>query len=795
MKIRDSRMHQIPGRHAGGNEPGKRLGLNACVALATLGCIVMASPGSAQQSTATDSQPSAAANSDQLQAIVVTAEKRSERAQDVPFSITAYSGDQLVAEGITSMAQVGDETPGVSERNSGPGQTEFEMRGIASSGGQSPTVGYYLDETPLTPPADAQLGKVVIDPSLYDLNRVEILRGPQGTLYGSGSMGGTIKLVTNQPDPSAFAGSAEAVGSGTSGSGANYGANVMLNIPLFSDVAALRIVGTDKYTDGWIDRIVLNPFPLEGNGGSTRGNVLAAPVSQTYQDVNWERLQGGRATLLVQPTDRLSLTAGIFYQRITQGGLNYADNPPGVDAEAHYQPYNIPEPYSDAFNLASLVIKYRFDGAELTSATAEYRRSTHMVEDATEQTQDFFETIIGIPDLPYSAVGPLATYADDWSRQRTEELRLTSTDAGPMQWLVGGFFQDFRSTDNVSTSPPGPIVDEVLGVPSLYNIGAFTDYRQNAGFGEASYTFIDKLKLTGGLRYYSYSTSENLSESGGLPNGSLTPTVFNLPASHSGLNPKLNLSYRQDENLTIYAQAAKGFRPGSGNTPPPSTCPQDIPLQYKPDDLWSYEIGEKAQLFENRLTVDGAIYYENWTGIQQEVAQACGNTYTANAGTAEVRGGELEVTTRVTPELTFVTGAGYTNAKITQTVPGSSFVVGEKVQQVPTWTDTTSLTWRRPITADYDLIARAVNEYVGPMTDVSYTVNNLPGRDLVNLRAGVSHENLTVFLFADNVTDRRYILDNTNAISFNVATFNRVATNQPRTIGVDLAYRFGGKSQ
>jgi len=200
-------------------------------------------------------------------------------------------------------------------------------------------------------------------------------------------------------------------------------------------------------------------------------------------------------------------------------------------------------------------------------------------------------------------------------------------------------------------------------------------------------------------------------------------------------------------------------------------------------------------LFENRLTVDGAIYYENWTGIQQEVAQACGNTYTANAGTAEVRGGELEVTTRVTPELTFATGAGYTNAKITQTVPGSSFFIGEKVQQVPTWTDTSSLTWRRPIADDYDLIARAVNEYVGPMTDVSYVVNNLPGRDLINLRAGVSHDSVTVFLFADNVADRRYILDNTNAISFNVATFNRVATNQPRTIGVDVTYRFGGKSQ
>ncbi len=199
--------------------------------------------------------------------------------QDVPLSITAYSGADLIQRGITDVSKLGYETPGVSERNSGPGQTEYEMRGIASSGGQSPTVGFYLDETPLTPPADAQNGKVVIDPSLYDLNRVEVLRGPQGTLYGSGSMGGTIKLVTNQPDPTAFYGTAEAITSDTQSGGFNYGLNAMLNIPLVQDKAALRIVATDKDTDGWIDRTVLNPFPLETNNGGTRGDVLCAGQS------------------------------------------------------------------------------------------------------------------------------------------------------------------------------------------------------------------------------------------------------------------------------------------------------------------------------------------------------------------------------------------------------------------------------------------------------------------------------------------------------------------------------------
>src|SRR4029077_10330067 len=162
---------------------------------------------------------------------------------------------------------------------SGPGQTEFEIRGLTSTGGESPTVGFYLDDAVLTPAAMEQNGKTVIDPSLFDLNRVEILRGPQGTLYGAGSMGGTIKLVTNQPDPQRFAANLEGIGSGTEGGGFNHTENAMLNAPIVPDVIALRVIATDKFIEGWIDREVLNPFPLEVNNSTQRGNVAAAPVA------------------------------------------------------------------------------------------------------------------------------------------------------------------------------------------------------------------------------------------------------------------------------------------------------------------------------------------------------------------------------------------------------------------------------------------------------------------------------------------------------------------------------------
>jgi len=204
--------------------------------------------------------------------VVVTAEKRSSTVQKTPISISVITGQQLQAQGVTSVAEIAQQVPGISFKSSGPGQTEFEMRGLTSTGGESATVGFYLDETPLTPPAMSQNGKVVVDPNLFDLARVEVLRGPQGTLYGSGSMGGTIKLVTNPADPSSYAASAELIGSGTDGGGFNHTENAMVNLPLVKDVLALRVVGSDQWTSGWIDRDVLSPFPLETNNSTTRGD-------------------------------------------------------------------------------------------------------------------------------------------------------------------------------------------------------------------------------------------------------------------------------------------------------------------------------------------------------------------------------------------------------------------------------------------------------------------------------------------------------------------------------------------
>ena len=212
--------------------------------------------------------------------VIVTAQRRSSTVQRTTASISAVTGADLQARGVVSFSTLAQGTPGVSLKSEGPSQTEVEMRGMTSSGGNSATVGFYLDDVLLTGPANAQNGHSVIDPDLYDLNRIEILRGPQGTLFGSGSMGGTVRLITNHPDPTGYHASGESILSGTNGGGFNHDDNIMVNIPLVDDKLALRIVGTENYRSGWTDRVVLNPFPLVPDTGAVRGDVKDARVEQ-----------------------------------------------------------------------------------------------------------------------------------------------------------------------------------------------------------------------------------------------------------------------------------------------------------------------------------------------------------------------------------------------------------------------------------------------------------------------------------------------------------------------------------
>ena len=267
------------------------------------------------------------------------------------------------------------------------------MRGMTSSGGNSATVGFYLDDIPLAGPASAQNGHVVIDPDLYDLNRIEILRGPQGTLFGSGSMGGTVRLITNQPNLSQFQSTAQSVLSGTDGGGFNHKDNLMVNLPLIDDTLALRVVGTEDYTSGWIDRIVADPFPLVGGNpdGTVRGDVQDAPIEKQYPGSNAYQIYAARVTLLWKPTENLSVTPSFFHETSTQNGISAYDSVPGT--EAHYQPFDIAEPLTDSLTAYSLNVNYSFPTFDVTSSTARWTRNSTQVEEASEAFNNPLEAI------------------------------------------------------------------------------------------------------------------------------------------------------------------------------------------------------------------------------------------------------------------------------------------------------------------------------------------------------------------------------------------------------------------
>jgi iron complex outermembrane recepter protein len=754
----------------------------------------------AQQAQA---QAQQAAPENALQEVVVTAEKRTATVQSTPISITAITGKDILDRGMNDLSQIVDAVPGVSMRTGGPGQTELEMRGMTSAGGNSSTVGFYLEDTPLSAPASAQNGKVVIDPDLYDLNRVEVLRGPQGTLYGSGSMGGTVKLVPNAPDPTKFDTSEQLIAGGTDGGSFNHGENAMLNLPLGDGTAALRMVGSYLHNSGWIDRIVIAPgdFPEPtGNFPGGRGNVAAAPVAADYKGVNDEDLTGMRAELLWKPTDRLTITPSFFYQKITQDGLSAIDSDPGT--LANYQPYNEPEPFQDRIDIGALNVQYHFDPFDVTSATSYWTRDENLRQDGTEQ----IATVIGVPVYPPNGFGPTqpTSLEDDKSWQWSEELRLTSTGSGPFKWLLGYFYQDFESDWDLYV--PTPDATPLTGTPNGFTQIQPTKILQNAVFGEASYELLPNLTATAGLRRFYYSGVVYTAVSGWLSSsGGNNVLNFTTAERDQGVTPKFDLSYQADKDLLLYTTIAKGFRPGGGNQPIPTSgvlgteCAQNLaaigvtggaPLGFRPDNVWSYEVGEKFKNADGQVTLNSAAYFEHWGNIQQNVPLPCGFPFTGNLGDAHIYGGELELDALVAPGLLFMVNGGYSHARFVTNPVAATTTLDNRVQDVPDWTSSASLVYRTPITQALGFIARVDNVYVGSRVDVTAQPNYLPSYDLTNLRAGVEADKWTATLFVNNVANKLAYLTNSPAINVNIATFNRTVVAPPLTFGIDMSYHF-----
>jgi outer membrane receptor protein involved in Fe transport len=575
----------------------------------------------ADQPAALADQPATPVESaDQLATVVVTATKRQTLAQDTPISMTVLTGTDIANRGLTDFNTLAQGIPGLAMRTSGPNQTEYEMRGLNSSGGNTSMVGVYLDEIALSSPAAEQLGKVIIDPNLYDLQRTEVLHGPQGALYGASSMGGTVRLIPAMPEIGSFDASGETTISDTgSGGSINFAQNGMVNLPLGSTVA-LRLVGSASSSSGWLSRYVLADGAVTTDAGSNPTNsrppnFYTSPLLESATGVNSATNDSFRAILLWQPTDQLKITPMLLWQQGTSGAPNAVDvngsptNPTYPSPAGHYEIYDTGEPQWDRFTLGSLKVEYALTpDIALTSITGLWSNNSLVSQDGSEENSS--STALGpsdptVPAPPYDAsaggIGPTGpapfgpgVEERDYTRQLSEEFRIASTGDAPLQWLAGYYYQDFQSEWSMWSVNPqaGPVAD------------IYVDYMpqtilQNAFFGNISWEFPDGLKASVGARWYHYSYAQRNTEWGdftpygfdnllsGAPTvaGNLTPFNTNASNSANGTNPRFNLTWQIDKDHMVYGTIAKGFRLGGTDQPfvgfltsvTAATCPYGSP--------------------------------------------------------------------------------------------------------------------------------------------------------------------------------------------------------------------------
>ena len=402
-----------------------------------------------------------------------------------------------------------------------------------------------------------------------------------------------------------------------------------------------------------------------------------------------------RVSAVFKPIDGLTITPSYFYQKLRAGGLPYIDSIPGTDA--HYQPFDIAENYRDEFHLEALSIKYRTDVFEISSATAYWTRHEPLIQDASES----WSTGLGLAVRYGPGNGGIgAAYADEdnQSHQTTEELRVASVGDTRLKWLVGYFYSDFESGwDIIFPSQTGA---DVFGSNNLFSYYSPFKILQQSVFGELTYNITEPFAVTVGARRYHYDAPVELDQY-----GALTATVVTTHARRRtrASRPKVSLSYQFDKDLLVYATAAKGFRPGGGTGPVPTSGPLSCeaqlmaeygskgfvngPISFNSDSVWSYELGEKWRSSDNRFSVNASAYFESWMGVQQVNAlSSCGYVYTANVGDAHVYGGEIEVRAIVVHDLEASANVTYSHAAlVSATLIDAGFNPGTPIQQVPQW--------------------------------------------------------------------------------------------------------------
>jgi iron complex outermembrane recepter protein len=698
--------------------------------------------------------------SDQLEEVVVTAQKRDERLIDTPQSVSVLSAKDIAKLGATQFSDFANTVPGLSFNTGGAGATNVTLRGVTTGADVNVTVGTYVDEVPYgISGAFAQNTYSSLDVGLFDIDRIEVLRGPQGTLYGASTVGGLIKYVTKAPDTTNFGGDVQTGVSSTQSGGVNYNVAAAVNLPIVTDKAAVRLSGYETHDGGYIDNVALGQI-----------------------DVNRSNIYGGRLDLLLTPTDRLNVRVVGFLQDITRDGdatANYSlDGAQTYGSLGQYRKFA--EPWDQQFRLVSATVNYDAGPVKLTSISSYQTVRNNYSLDVSSLYVPVFATCPG-PCLPLSAVGYQIHTGTD---KVTEELRLASTGEHTLDWLVGGFYTHESTSNNENLEGL-----TAAGLPSPANLFTFSvpsTYEELAAFGDLTWHVTSKFDATGGVRY-SHDSQEKVQIGSGLFGSSQPQTT-----SDEGVVTYLaNARYHFTNQEVGYVRFATGYRPGGPNFVsfnPITHVPNGQPT-FESDQLYSYEAGFKAETDDRRFGIDVAGYYIDWRNIQIMVSSG-GFTGIANAaGGAKITGAELTLTARPITALTMTGAFAYQDARLKEAVPSLQAAAGERLPNVPRGTVALNADYQVPFW-NVNPTVGATFRYVGDRyssfdASTGYPQYRLPEYTALDLRTGVTINSVGLQLYVHNVTDQRGQL----GVLFGQFG-NRVAIMEPRTVGISADVHF-----
>ena len=719
--------------------------------------------------------------------IVITATRREATLNSVPLSIQALTGKDLAEQGAFDFNSYSRSVTGLSALDRGPGQQLITIRGISSDTSATntdapeskETTAIYLDDTPVS------YNGFNPDLQLVDIDRIEVLKGPQGTLFGAGALAGVIRIIGRKPNLTELGGHIEGDLSDYTGGGINYAGNATINLPVVSDTAAFRITGYTRHEGGFIDNVGLD---LPGGGSRAERNVNSAQTN------------GGRAQLRVRPgpldvtfkvvrqTTKLDGTQNIDVDQ-SRGGTPNLDIPVGQVLSGRQQFRRSAEPYRDGITILNADATLHLGAVDLFSSTSFLSRQ----QDATIDFSNFLPVAFGLGRLSNPGILENATRGKDF----VQEVRLVSASSdSPFQWVVGAFYDKGHKSFQQDLFSVGvdALYDGGLGSDNLLHTVATFHDTQYAFFGEASYR-IGALTATAGLRYFNYKSIYDIAGDGAFLGG---PLLLNGRETRDhGFNPKLNLSYTITSDKLVYAQAARGFRLGGINDPLLSYCSPDDAAAYstdfRSDSLWNYEAGAKLGWLGGKVQTNLAVYHVNWSNVPITRQLACGVSNTVTAGSLKIDGLEFDANARITTVWRVSGGFSYAHSRITAIDPTASaltgIVVGERAAGIAPWNANLTSALDVPVADRTHIYGNATWQYVGSIFNYPGTFDprrvKQPAYSLLNLKIGARRDRYDLSAYVNNLLNKRAVLFHDRILGETRDTLNR-----PRAIGLNFKADF-----